>query len=71
MELYSIYFSEKRPSFLMGIARILDITTSLDSHTKLYKYDSEYKDFYGIYSDWKIVGDDIKNAIGGTHLLSK
>ena len=54
----------ERSSFLIGVARILDITGSLSSHEKVYRHDSKYEDFYAIYNDWKAVGDDIKGAIG-------
>lgn len=69
MYLYGSY--QKKPSFLIGVARILDITVSLSSHERSYKPDSKYEDFYAIYSDWKAVGDDIKGAIGTPFLLSE
>lgn len=64
-------YHQKKPSFLIGVARILDITVSLSSHERSYKPDSKYEDFYAIYSDWKAVGDDIKGAIGTPFLLSE
>lgn len=69
MYLYGSY--QKKPSFLIGVARILDITVSLSSRERSYKPNSEYEDFYAIYSDWKAVGDDIKGAIGTPFLLSE
>lgn len=60
-------------SFLIGVARILDITTSLSPRTKVYYYgrDPEFEDFYAIYRDWKAIGDDIKNSISDVSLPSK
>ena len=66
---YAYY--QKKPSFLIGVARILDITVSLSFRERSYKSNSEYEDFYAIYSDWKAVGDDIKAAIGTPSLLSE
>lgn len=65
------YHFKRHSSFLIGVARILDITTSLSSHKRLYKHNSGHEDSYAIYSDWKAIGDDIKGAIGGTFSLPK
>jgi len=65
------YYPKKRPSFLIGVARILDITISLRSYKKPFGHNSEYEDFYAIYSDWKTVGNDLKDAMGSSYLLSK
>ncbi len=56
------YHSKCFPSFLIGIARILDIKGSLNHHKHLYEYDSKFEDFNAIHSDWKAVGDDIRGA---------
>lgn len=65
------FYFRKRPSFLIGIARILDITVSLSSYKKFDESNSESEDFCTIYNDWKAVGDDIRDAIGSTFMLTK
>lgn len=66
-----LYHIKHYPSFLIGIARILDITGSLSPHKRWYKYNSEFEDSKAIYSDWKSVGDSLREALGGIHLSSK
>jgi len=69
MLIYDYY--QKRSSFLIGVARILDITGSLSFNERPNKRDIEHEDFYAIYIDWKTVGDDIKNATGTPFSLSE
>jgi hypothetical protein len=57
----SNYFLFARPTFWSGMARVLDLSGSLNE----YNYTSTPKvaDFCAISSDWKAVGSDILNAM--------
>lgn len=50
-----------RPSFLEGVARVIDIGATLN----VYNQDStgNEADAKAIYSDWFAVGDDLRSAI--------
>jgi len=57
------YLSRKYPSFLIGIARILDIRYSLNQSANNFINKPIETDQEAIYSDWKAIGDDIRYAI--------
>jgi hypothetical protein len=50
-----------KPSFVEGIARILDIDSTLNIYIENNTPDEA--DFEALYSDWKSVGDDIAKSI--------
>jgi hypothetical protein len=55
------YFLFANPSFVSGMARVLDIgSTMLEFNSTFYP---EVADYYAIKSDWIVVGDDIKTAL--------
>jgi len=70
MQLYS-YSNKRYHYFLIGIARILDITASLSPYKYLYKSDPEFEDFKAISNDWKFVISDIKNSMDSLSALTK
>ncbi|MDY6785229.1 MAG: hypothetical protein SW833_22230 [Cyanobacteriota bacterium] len=47
-----------RPSLLEGIARLLDIGGTLSEYNT-----SEQADALAIYSDWLVVGDDLRKVL--------
>lgn len=49
-----------RPSFLSGAARVLDLFGVFDSYDQSNTPDEA--DFRAMYSDWRIVGQDIMHA---------
>ncbi|MCX6789551.1 MAG: hypothetical protein NTZ42_03005 [Candidatus Gribaldobacteria bacterium] len=51
-----------RPSFVDGISSVLDLSGMLDNPYARYST-AEEADFEAIGSDWKMVGEDIKNSI--------
>jgi hypothetical protein len=55
------FFLFSRPSFIEGIARILDLGNTLNEYN--YSQSEEEADSQAIASDWKAVGNDIKVAI--------
>lgn len=57
------YLSRKYPSFLIGIARILDIRCALNQSANNFINNPIEIDQKAIYSDWKAIGDDIGYAI--------
>jgi hypothetical protein len=50
-----------RPSFLEGMARLVDITGELNKHG--YFHLGDEADFLATYSDWENVGLDMLSAI--------
>ncbi len=50
-----------RPSFLRGIARIFDVTGSLNEYNT--SPTSEQADYRALESDWRVVGEDIQEAM--------
>ncbi len=64
-------FLKQHPSFLIGIARIFDITGSLSLRRRLTRHNSGIEDSISIYTDWKKVGDDIKDVMGNIHSSPK
>lgn len=53
--------SPRRP-VLNGLARIFDFTGALNVHRK--SLPPQVSDRYALWSDWKAVGDDLRNVIG-------
>lgn len=49
-----------RPSFLSGVARVLDLLGVFDSYNQ--SRSPEEADACAMYSDWRIVGQDIMDA---------
>jgi len=50
-----------RPSFLTGIARIIDPFGTLNEYNT--SPNARIADYYAILSDWKAVGDDLRYSI--------
>lgn len=50
-----------RPSFVEGVARLLDFADTLDDYN--YSPSPEAADFYAFANDWRAVGEDIRKAI--------
>ena len=50
-----------RPSFVEGMARIMDLSGSLQTYN--YSETGEQADAKATYNDWKAVGKDIESAI--------
>jgi len=57
----SKYFLFLRPTFLSGMARILDLGGTLNEYN--YSSNPNKADFYAIHSDWKVVGSEILKAM--------
>ncbi|GIK61087.1 MAG: hypothetical protein HND39_01330 [Ignavibacteriota bacterium] len=55
------FFLFSRPSFIEGIARILDLGSTLNEYN--YSESEEEADARALASDWKAIGNDIKVAI--------
>ena len=51
-----------RPGFFEGLARIIDLGNTLDDHPRFRS--APEADTFALRSDWIIVGQDIRNAIG-------
>jgi hypothetical protein len=49
-----------RPSFIEGMARVLDMGGTLDSYN--YSETDEQADFLALFADWHSVGKDIETA---------
>jgi hypothetical protein len=60
---YPRLLRKNRSAFFIGIARILDITSSLSSHKTRWLDDYNDIDFYAVLSDWEKIGDDIKSSM--------
>ncbi len=50
-----------RPSFLTGIARILDPLGTLNEYNT--SQEDQLADYRALRSDWSAVGDDLKTAV--------
>lgn len=55
------YYLLARPSFLEGMARVLDLGGSLQVYN--YSKDEEEADANAIYQDWLAVGEDLRFAV--------
>ncbi len=55
------YYLFDRPSFLEGMARVLDIGSTLQNYN--YSDTEELADYIALYSDWYLTGKDIKLAL--------
>ena len=51
-----------RPSFLEGVARIMDIGGTLNEYN--YASDGQQADAIAIWSDWAVIGQDMYTAMG-------
>ncbi|MBI4266932.1 MAG: hypothetical protein HY668_01020 [Chloroflexi bacterium] len=56
-----------RPSFLEGVARIMDFGNTLNEYN--YSESDEAADEIALRMDWAIVGDDLRDAIEGANEL--
>jgi hypothetical protein len=54
-------FLFSRPNFWSGVARVLDLGSTLNEYN--YSISPEKADFRAIQSDWKTVGNDILKAM--------
>lgn len=50
-----------RPSFLAGVARLLDLDAQIDVYNQ--SPTTSEADARAIYSDWRMVGEDLHTAI--------
>lgn len=50
-----------RPSFMSGMARAIDIGSTLNIYNE--SESPEMADYRAIKSDWQVVGDDIRRAV--------
>jgi len=57
----SDYFLFANPSFVSGMARVLDLGCTLNEYN--YSLYPAKADFCALSSDWRIVGSDIHRAI--------
>ena len=55
------YFLFANPNFISGMARVLDIGSTLTEFNSTFY--PEVADYYAIKSDWINVGSDIKAAL--------
>ncbi len=53
-----------RPTFLSGVARVLDLGGTLNSYNR--SVSPEVADRLALASDWFAVGQDLRRAISGT-----
>ena len=51
-----------RPSFIEGVARIMDIGGTLNEYN--YASDGQEADAIAIWSDWAVIGQDMYKAMG-------
>lgn len=58
----STFFLFARPSFIEGVARIVDLGGTLSIYNE--SGTPEDADLSALFSDWKAVGEDLKSAIG-------
>ena len=49
------------PSFLEGIARVIDLGSTLDEYNR--SLTPEQADYFAIRSDWELIGEDIFTTI--------
>lgn len=57
----STFYLFARPSFIGGMARVLDLGTNLQVYNKSKTADEA--DYIALLNDWIAVGDDIKMSI--------
>lgn len=57
----STYLLFARPSFISGMARVLDLGCTLNEYNQSLSPDSA--DYHAISSDWYAVGADIRAAV--------
>ncbi len=55
------YFLFANPSFLSGMARVLDLGCTLNEYN--YSAFPEKADYHAVNSDWRVVGSDIRSAM--------
>ena len=58
-ELSTFLFS--RPSFIEGMARVMDLAGALDSYNT--SLSPEQADTLALWADWGVVGDDLRAAL--------
>ncbi len=61
MHLLSSYLYA-RPSFVEGIARLIDFGNTLQEYNTSLSNDQA--DTLALFADWLVVGDDLRNAMG-------
>jgi len=59
---YEYYHLMAKPSFIEGMARVLDINCNLDSYNQ--SITPEEADMVAIYSDWLAIGGDMQGVMG-------
>lgn len=57
----SSYFLFANPSFISGMARVLDLGSTLNEYN--YSAYPEKADYHAVNSDWRIVGSDLRTAM--------
>ena len=62
MKRYSYYLGA-RPSFLEGIARLMDFGNTLDAHKSYSSSSGTEADHAAIARDWAMIGLDFRNAV--------
>ena len=69
--LSTFLFSE--PNLLSGMARVLDLAATFNSYN--ISFSSEEDDYWAAYSDWEMVGRDLRFSINNfekqTNILEK
>ena len=56
------FYSYPRPGFFEGLARIIDLGNTLGNYPRFRS--APESDTFALRSDWIMVGQDIRNAIG-------
>lgn len=49
-----------RPSFLSGVARVVDLWAGFDDYD--FREDEQEADARALFSDWRVTGEDIAGA---------
>lgn len=60
---YAMDTETSRPSFLSGIARLLDLWGVYDDHNQIC--DPRESDARALYSDWRMTGEDLYGVMMG------
>lgn len=55
------FFLFARPSFLEGVARIIDVGNTLNEYSQ--SPDGKTADALALRADWRIIGDDLRMAM--------
>ncbi len=55
------YLLFANPSFIEGIARVLDLGSTMNDYNSFPL--PEQADYYALKSDWEAIGTDLKNAM--------